>query len=61
MNVIEFSIPAPCCLIPITHPARAVERVPDVARTFKNYMVTDLKNVICDVGENSTCKIILKV
>jgi hypothetical protein len=61
MNVIEFSSPAPSCLIPITHPARAVERVPDVARTFKNYTVTDLKNVVCDVGANTACKIIVKV
>ena len=22
MNVIEFQTPAPCCLLPITHPAR---------------------------------------
>jgi hypothetical protein len=42
MNIIEFSSPAPSCLIPVTHPARAVERVPDVARTFKQHMTTDL-------------------
>jgi hypothetical protein len=42
MNVIEFSSPAPCCLVPITHPARAVEREPDVARTFKQHMTADL-------------------
>jgi len=61
MNVIEFSSPAPSCLIPITHPARAVEREPDVARTFKHHMVTDLKNEICDVGENTACLIHVKV
>jgi hypothetical protein len=41
-NVIEFSSPAPSCLIPITHPARAVETGADVARTFELYRTTDL-------------------
>lgn len=42
MNVIEFSTPAPSCLIPITHPARAVSRDADVSRTFAQYRTTDL-------------------
>jgi hypothetical protein len=41
-NVIEFSKPAPSCLVPITHPARAFERATDVERTFQQYRTTDL-------------------
>ena len=42
MNVIEFLTPAPSCLIPITHPARAVSREADVSRTFAQYRTSDL-------------------
>ena len=42
MNIIEFSTPAPSCLVPITHPARAVCRDADVSRTFEQYRTTDL-------------------
>ena len=43
-NVIVFSAPAPSCLIPITHPARAVSRDADVSRTFAQYRTNDLKD-----------------
>jgi hypothetical protein len=44
MNIIEFQTPAPSCLVPITHPARAVKRDPDVAETWAQYSVADLKD-----------------
>jgi hypothetical protein len=43
-NVIEFSSPAPSCLIPITHPARAVLHEPDVATTWAHYSTADLQD-----------------
>jgi hypothetical protein len=42
-NVIEFSSPAPSCLVPITHPARS--HIPacsvDVAETWRQHSLTD--------------------
>ncbi|HMM53305.1 MAG TPA: hypothetical protein PKD87_17070 [Burkholderiaceae bacterium] len=39
MNIIEFSSPAPSCLIPLTHPARAVVSSinTDVGRTIAEH------------------------
>lgn len=43
-NVIEFSNPAPSCLIPITHPARAHTPAckTNVAETFSRHSVYQL-------------------
>ena len=39
MNIIEFSSPAPSCLVPLTHPARAVVASinTDVGRTIAEH------------------------
>lgn len=43
-NIIEFSTPAPSCLVPITHPARA--HIPacnvDVSETWNRHSVYQL-------------------
>ena len=42
--IIEFSSPAPSCIVPITHPARAVLREPNVATTWAHYSTADLQD-----------------
>lgn len=39
MNVIEFQTPAPSCLVPVTHPARAVTPAikTNVSKTIKEH------------------------
>ena len=42
-NVIEFASPAPSCLVPITHPARANDlNRTDLAETFNRHSVYEL-------------------
>ena len=61
MNIIEFSSPAPSCLVPLTHPARAVVTSinTDVGRTIAehdlsildSYELTDRLGYLEQMGE----------
>lgn len=42
--IIEFTTPAPSCVIPVTHPARAVLRESNVATTWAHYSTADLQD-----------------